>query len=36
MIWVCQVCGFEVEADEAPDCCEVCGAGSDQFEAKQE
>ena len=30
--WVCVVCGYEVESDEAPEVCPVCGVGSDQFE----
>ena len=32
-IWKCLVCGYEVEGDEAPDSCPVCGVGPDQFTA---
>jgi rubrerythrin len=35
MTWVCNVCGYEVEADERPeDDCPVCGAAPDAFEEK--
>ncbi len=33
MKFVCQVCGYSVEADEAPEKCPICGAGSDRFTA---
>lgn len=36
MIWVCLVCGDEIESDEVPEVCPVCGADSSQFEAKQD
>lgn len=36
MIWVCTVCGYEVEADVAPEECPVCGAGSESFEEKED
>ena len=36
MTWVCNVCGYEVEADEAPDECPVCGAGKEAFEASED
>jgi rubrerythrin len=32
MTWVCQICGYEIESDEAPESCPVCGAESDAFE----
>lgn len=31
MKFVCQVCGYSVEADEAPEKCPICGATSDKF-----
>ena len=36
MIWVCNICGYEVEADEAPEECPVCGAGKEAFEPKED
>jgi rubrerythrin len=36
MIWVCDVCGFEVEADEAPEECPVCGCPKDNFKKKED
>jgi rubrerythrin len=35
MFWVCNVCGCEVEADEKPEECPVCGAAQDAFEEKE-
>ena len=32
----CTVCGYEVEADEAPEQCPVCGVGADLFEEVKE
>ncbi|MDR1068616.1 MAG: rubredoxin [Clostridiales Family XIII bacterium] len=34
MVWVCNVCGYETEADEKPTECPVCGAGEEAFEEK--
>ena len=31
MKFVCQVCGYTVEADSAPEKCPICGASSDKF-----
>ena len=31
MKFVCQVCGYVHEGDEAPDKCPVCGVGSEKF-----
>lgn len=31
MKFVCQVCGYSVEADSAPENCPICGAPSDKF-----
>jgi rubrerythrin len=30
--WVCNVCGYEVEADEPPEECAVCGVDASHFE----
>lgn len=29
--WVCRMCGYTHEGDDAPDICPVCGVGKDQF-----
>lgn len=31
MKFLCKVCGYTVEADEAPEKCPICGAGKDKF-----
>lgn len=31
MKFVCQVCGYTVEANEAPEKCPICGASKDKF-----
>ena len=31
MKFVCQVCGYTVEANEAPEKCPICGAAKDKF-----
>ncbi len=31
--WVCQMCGYSHEGDDAPGICPVCGVGRDQFKA---
>ncbi|MDH3999313.1 MAG: pyridine nucleotide-disulfide oxidoreductase, partial [Desulfuromonadales bacterium] len=31
--WLCTVCGYVHEGGEAPECCPVCGATRDLFEA---
>lgn len=36
MKFVCQVCGYNVEASEAPEKCPVCGASKDKFVVAQE
>lgn len=33
MKFVCQVCGYTVEADQAPDKCPICGALKEKFTA---
>src|SRR5574344_2451659 len=33
MKFVCQVCGYTVEADEAPEKCPICGAPKEKFTA---
>lgn len=34
MKFVCQVCGYSIEASEAPEKCPICGASSDKFLAQ--
>lgn len=34
MTWVCNVCDWETEADEAPEECPICGADKSAFEEK--
>lgn len=36
MVWVCTVCGYEMESDERPAECPICGAGPEAFEEKKE
>lgn len=36
MKFVCQVCGYNIDADAAPERCPVCNAGSDKFVVAQE
>ena len=36
MKFVCQICGYSVEADEAPEKCPICGAGKDKFSVVDE
>jgi len=31
--WKCEVCGYVHSAAERPECCPICGAGSDDFTA---
>lgn len=32
--WVCKVCGYVHEGDEAPEKCPMCGVGKENFEEK--
>ncbi len=34
--WVCTICGYVYEGDEAPDKCPLCGADKSQFELKED
>ncbi len=34
--WVCTVCGYIHEGDEAPEICPLCGVDSSQFELVEE
>ena len=36
MKYVCQVCGYVHEGNEAPEKCPVCGAPADKFTAQSE
>lgn len=29
--WICQVCGYVEESDEAPEVCPICGVGKEEF-----
>lgn len=33
--WVCTVCGYVHEGEEAPEMCPLCGVGADQFEEQE-
>lgn len=30
--WICKVCGYVHEGDEAPDVCPICFVGKEEFE----
>ena len=30
--WVCTVCGYVHEGNEAPEICPLCGVGAEMFE----
>ena len=34
MLYVCTICDYEIESDEKPQECPVCGAGEEAFEEK--
>jgi len=34
--WICSVCGYVYEGEEAPEACPVCGVGPDQFNKVEE
>ena len=34
--WVCTVCGYVHEGEEAPEMCPLCGVGADQFEEQED
>lgn len=34
MAWVCKVCGYVHEGDQAPEACPVCFESADAFEQK--
>ena len=36
MKWVCSVCGYVHEGDQAPEACPVCYEGSEAFEKVEE
>jgi rubrerythrin len=33
--WVCEICGYSVEAENPPDVCPVCGADKEKFSEKE-
>ena len=36
MKWVCKVCGYVHEGEDAPAECPICHVGPEKFEAKDE
>ena len=34
MIFVCNICDYEIESDVKPKECPICGAGEEAFEEK--
>ena len=34
--WVCTVCGYVHEGEEAPEICPLCGVGAEMFEETEE
>ena len=34
--WICKVCGYVYEGEEAPEICPLCGVGSEEFELVEE
>ena len=34
--WICSVCGYVHEGDEAPEICPLCGVGADEFTLVEE
>ena len=34
--WVCTVCGYVHEGDEAPEVCPLCGVGAESFEISED
>lgn len=34
--WICKVCGYVHEGDEAPEMCPLCGVGAEEFEEADE
>ncbi len=34
--WICKVCGYVYEGDEAPEFCPLCGVGPEEFEEVDE
>ena len=35
-VFRCVVCGYDVEAEQAPEQCPVCGVGAENFEEVKE
>lgn len=36
MTWVCKVCGYKHEGEEAPEKCPICKMPADKFEKEEE
>lgn len=36
MTWVCKICGYTYEGEEAPEACPICDAPAESFEKKDE
>ncbi len=34
--WICKVCGYVHEGDEAPEICPLCGVDASNFEEVEE
>ncbi len=34
--WRCTICGFEIEAEECPEVCPLCGVPAEDFELVEE
>ena len=34
--WVCTVCGYVHEGEEAPEQCPLCGVGAEMFESQED
>ncbi len=34
--WICNVCGYVHEGEEAPEICPLCGVGAEDFKLEEE
>lgn len=34
--WICNVCGYVHEGEEAPESCPLCGVGAEEFTLDEE
>ncbi len=35
MAWVCKICGYTYEGEEAPEKCPICKAPAEKFEKEE-